>query len=836
MKGAIKQLECREIEDKCSQNPRNLSVYPVYQAGRADKGQMTEANLYNGELRQSIFRCKDVLGEDVSRFQTGGNHSVIETARILNVSQSGQLEIDRALWTFGSNSHGQLGTGKNAGTLKKNGAPSFMPRYLFPAMASANEISEQQGNNVFVYWEFNHTLEMRVQFTITIQTGHYSAVGVAQYVSSEANRLFGHPADLFSVQADTTGQFAIFMVARPAYQADFTQDGTPRQNFGISPSKIPPNGTLNEISAATGNNIFAYRVWCGTVLEGTCNESRTVRVMLPDGVYTLDSLETEIESAALRNGDKRTRFIFDLVNDRVSVRVDPLFQIIFDQNSVASFLGFDAVNIPSNGPVDGDVSNVFVAQNKRPWLAADGTPQTSFPSSGSTTGQMISEFCLGSNHTFVQTWEVSDVPGFNNSRSRLWSFGSNINGQLGVQVNAGTNNPNFVPMAIPEFDEMNGGRRAVKFKAGAAHSMVLDETDSLWIFGSNEFGQLGMASNSGTFKPNSQPVRFNVEALHPGSRVHDFEPGNVHSVVMSIDDLGEKKLWLFGSNQFGQLGNSTMAGICRDPLDSARSKLCDDIEKIFEKHAVANWQPRQLDPLFMESQIVSSFYAGGFHNLIMTVDGRMWCFGSNAYGQCGFEYKAFQTVQESSVVWQPLLLGSKNVHNDRSRAIQPPAECCSPGAGVQWSAAKQPQCPSAKHWRNDRGASVACPFGTDPIQIVQVGEYHTLVISGAPPPLGDQRYWSFGLNDHGQLFRYSDNIGVNMANEIIKEIPGTNFGNGKQVRIAQAIGGWQGFIQTVRLHCEPGNHSIDKREPCERCEPGSYSAMDGTRTDSFFFF
>ena len=841
-RGANKQLECREIEDPCSQNPRNLSVYPTYQGGQADYGQMTGANKHeltrvetgpvNLELRQTILPCKVVGGEDVSRFQTGGFHSVVETARVLGVlgyGQSSELKIDRALWTLGSNSHGQLGTATNAGTLRKSSAPSFVPRYLFPAMASANEISEQRGNNIFVYWMFDTSLEMRVRFNITIQTGHYSPVDVARYVSSEASRSFGHPADMFSVETDTTGQLAIFMVARPAFQADFTQDGTPRQNFGISPSKIPPNGTLNEISAATGNNVFAYRVWCGTVLTGTCTQSRTVHVTLPDGVYTLESLQAEIASATLHNGDDESRFIFYLVDNRVNVEVDVLFQIIFDQNTVADFLGFDAVDIPAN-PVN--ESRVFIAQNTRPWLAADGTQQTSFPSSDSATGQMISQFRLGYNHTFVQTWEVTDV---NISRSRLWAFGSNLMGQLGVQANAGTNIANYVPIPIPEFDEMNGGRRAIKFKAGAAHTMVLDETNGLWLFGSNEFGQLGNASHSGLVIPNWQPTRFNIESLHPYSWVSEFEPGSVHSVVMSIDVLGEQKVWLFGSNQYGQLGNSTMAGICKDPLDSAKTKLCDGIVEEFNRYAVANWQPRQLNPLLVANQKVASFYAGGFHNLILTVDGRMWCFGSNEFGQCGFEYNTFGNVQDSSVTWKPILLGSKNAVNDNSRVIQPPAECCTPG--VQWLAANSAQCPNATFWRSDdvdNGVPVACPFGSDPIQVVQVGEYHTLVLTGDPP--GDTRYWSFGLNDHGQLFRETNNLGNRGPNEMIEVIPGSNFGYGKQVRIAQATGKRQGFIQTVRLHCEPGNHSIDRREPCERCEPGSYSETHGTLTDSIFSF
>jgi len=159
----------------CIQNPRNLSVYPVYVGGPDTKGQVTAQNMYPLEetgsarykFRQTILDCRFFAGEDVSRFQTGGFHSFVETVRVLEI-RNGSLFVERALWAFGSNTHGQLGVSQNAGTNKKNGVPRLVPRFLFPGVASANEISEQQGNNVFHYWYFNTSLERRVKFSITI--------------------------------------------------------------------------------------------------------------------------------------------------------------------------------------------------------------------------------------------------------------------------------------------------------------------------------------------------------------------------------------------------------------------------------------------------------------------------------------------------------------------------------------------------------------------------------------------------------------------------------------------------------------------------------------------
>ena len=848
-RGAQKQLQCLEIDVPCGENPRNLSVYPVYNGGRHDYGQTTSPNMVETtradygptgyEIRQSIVACKALGGEEVSRIRTGGFHTIFETMKIDSTPNLlGALNVRRRLLAFGLNSHGQLGSPKNAGTENKNEVPIPISMNLFSSSNSAGEISEQIGNNVFVYWRFDPERETRVQFNFSIPDGFYSPLQLAQYVSSEANRLFGHPENIFIMSPEGGEELPRFMVARPGFQADFTQDRSPGRMFGTLGIKVPPNGTLNEISAASGNNVFAYRYWCGTALEGLCNESRTVRVTVPDGIYTHDSLEPLIETATLHNGDDQSRFEVSFTDGRVKIQVDERFQIAFDvPNSVAEFLGFDDAAVPADGPADSQLMSIE-AQSIRPWLFADGTHQTAFPAPVLPPQQMISEFRLGAFHSLVQTWEPTDEPGRNGTISRLWAFGSNLMGQLGVESNAGTNLPNHVPLAIPLFDEMRpGGRRAVNFKVSADHSMVMDSQGLLWLFGSNQYGQLGISGNSGSQNPNWSPIQFEVTKHHTNSWVQDFALGDQHSVVMSFDKLGVEKLWLFGSNEKGQLGHSASAGLCKDPANLTRTAQCKDVDP---RIPVAFWEPKAITPVSLDNKRIKLLSVGGFHNLIVTDDGRLWCFGSNEFGQCGIEEvdsRGGDAAGSSNpgVIAQPLLVGSVQLTTE---VEQPPAECCTPNTPADGQ-----KCLVSNRWEDKDGLIQTCPFNKEDVQIIETGKYHTIVVSGDPPPRGYQTYWSFGLNSYGQLFRQSANLGTGMVNSGegedtsgIARIPATNFGYGKQVRVDQIAGGFQSFIKTARLHCEPGNHSIDKREPCEMCEPGSFTPHYGTLTSSSYSF
>ena len=75
----------------------------------------------------------------------------------------------------------------------------------------------------------------------------------------------------------------------------------------------------------------------------------------------------------------------------------------------------------------------------------------------------------------------------------VWSYGSNTYGELGINSNVSTDEPTQV-----EFPE---GTVIVDIAAGEFHSMALDENGYVWTWGRNNYYHLGETNLSYRKKP-----------------------------------------------------------------------------------------------------------------------------------------------------------------------------------------------------------------------------------------------------------------------------------------------------------------------------------------------
>ncbi|MGD9751631.1 MAG: RCC1 domain-containing protein [Acidimicrobiia bacterium] len=175
----------------------------------------------------------------------------------------------------------------------------------------------------------------------------------------------------------------------------------------------------------------------------------------------------------------------------------------------------------------------------------------------------------------------------------VWSFGRNTSGQLGLATNAGNNNANPTPTQVP------GLSGIVDVEAGASHSVVLRSDGTVWTFGENERGQLGNATNNGNTNENHTPTQ--VSGL---SGIVDIAAAATHTVVLRNDGT----VWGFGLNTFGQLGTTTNNG-----------------------NSNANPAPAQATGL----SGVAAIDTGSTGTLALAQDGNLWAFGVNSLGQFG---------------------------------------------------------------------------------------------------------------------------------------------------------------------------------------------------------
>jgi alpha-tubulin suppressor-like RCC1 family protein len=164
----------------------------------------------------------------------------------------------------------------------------------------------------------------------------------------------------------------------------------------------------------------------------------------------------------------------------------------------------------------------------------------------------------------------------------VWAWGSNRSGQLGVPTS------NF---HVPKM--LEGMADVTALAGGGLHTLALRADGSVWAWGDGKFGQLGLASTDSSLIPRRVQGLEGITQIAAGDR---------HSLALRESD---HKLWVWGSNAFGQLGLDASVELVDHPVE---------LEVGFQAHAAR---------------------AGGWHTLLLDGAGQLWAFGLNVYGQLG---------------------------------------------------------------------------------------------------------------------------------------------------------------------------------------------------------
>lgn len=182
--------------------------------------------------------------------------------------------------------------------------------------------------------------------------------------------------------------------------------------------------------------------------------------------------------------------------------------------------------------------------------------------------------------------------GFTCARSpdaTLYCWGDNRLGQLGL----GNNDAALVPTKVTAL-----AGKVARFSTGASHACALDDLGAATCWGDNRYGQLG----TGDMMSHNAPVSVTKTDL---GNVTQLALGGRHSCAIRSDGA----LFCWGDNRSGQLGTGDTS-----------------------PHLV----PVRVGEAELGTQ-VSVVYAGGAHTCALKSDGSVWCWGSNQYGQLGVE-------------------------------------------------------------------------------------------------------------------------------------------------------------------------------------------------------
>lgn len=131
----------------------------------------------------------------------------------------------------------------------------------------------------------------------------------------------------------------------------------------------------------------------------------------------------------------------------------------------------------------------------------------------------------------------------------LTTWGANSRGQLGVN-NTAADVSYVAPVSTGTF-------KVASISAGGDHSLAIFNDGSLWAWGANGFGQLGNGTLVDGFAPAQIGTDLNWESISAGGSHNDVgndqSANGGHSLAIKTDGT----LWAWGSNAYGQLGIGT---------------------------------------------------------------------------------------------------------------------------------------------------------------------------------------------------------------------------------------------------------------------------------------
>ena len=207
----------------------------------------------------------------------------------------------------------------------------------------------------------------------------------------------------------------------------------------------------------------------------------------------------------------------------------------------------------------------------------------------------------------------------------VWAWGNNGNGQAGLDtVIYYLTSPVMVP----------GLSRVVSVAAGSVHALALRADGSVWSWGGNFYGQLGLGMLSPTELPHPVPGVSSAVAVAAGEQ---------HSLALKLDGT----LLTWGHNRDGAMGTGTdrrnspvrVAG-----LGSVRTVAASYFHTLalLGDGSVWGWgSPEgyggtiQATPAPVGLTQAKAIAAGSVHSLAVRQDGTVWAWGDNSRGQLG---------------------------------------------------------------------------------------------------------------------------------------------------------------------------------------------------------
>ncbi|XP_063273610.1 protein RCC2 isoform X4 [Prinia subflava] len=197
------------------------------------------------------------------------------------------------------------------------------------------------------------------------------------------------------------------------------------------------------------------------------------------------------------------------------------------------------------------------------------------------------------------------------AEGRLWSWGRNEKGQLG--------HGDTKRVEAPRPIEALGGESIVAAACGRNHTLALTESGSVFAFGENKLGQLGLGNQT-------DAVPSPTQILYNGQPICKLGCGAEFSMVMDC----KGNLYSFGCPEYGQLGHNS------DGKFIARAQRIEyDCELLPRRLALFVERTKDGQVLPVPNVVVRDVACGANHTLVLDSQKRVFSWGFGGYGRLG---------------------------------------------------------------------------------------------------------------------------------------------------------------------------------------------------------
>lgn len=191
----------------------------------------------------------------------------------------------------------------------------------------------------------------------------------------------------------------------------------------------------------------------------------------------------------------------------------------------------------------------------------------------------------------------------------VWTWGENSLGQLGIGSDVDTHTP----------VQVTGLTDVTALAVGYYHTVALKKDGTVWTWGYGYYGQLGDGSN----EIRTTPVQVNI------SNIRAISAGTEFTVAVRADGT----VWSWGSNNYLQLGDGTSG----NKLSPVQVLNLTDVVKVA---------------------------SGDRHTLALKSDGTVWSWGYNNQGQLGDgSYTNRNEAVEVTAITDVVSISAGNLHS-----------------------------------------------------------------------------------------------------------------------------------------------------------------------------